>query len=120
MKIHYVKAAFIGLALCSSTAYAGEHQDKLAKCLIASTPEQDGDVLVQWIFVAMAAHPVTNELATVPANKRKEVTEKATTVFEKLMTETCGLETLNTIKFEGTESIGKPLKRLEGLQWMGF
>ena len=109
----------IGILLCSN-ALAGEHQDKLAQCLAKSTTQQDRNELVQWIFVAMSSHPLTSEFATIPAQKRKEITTRATRVFEKLMTDSCGLETLNTTKYEGTEAIGKAFETLGGIAMEGL
>ena len=59
--------------LCTPRALAGEHQTQLASCLVQATTTQDREALVQWIFVAMASHPMARELAAVPADKRKAI-----------------------------------------------
>lgn len=112
--------ALVFLGLFSLDLSAGEHQDKLARCLVESTTQEDRNALVQWMFVAMSAHPLTAELAAVPASKRKEATTRATAVFEKLMTETCGAETMGTIKFEGTESLSKAFEALGNVAMEGL
>ena len=106
--------------LCTPRALAGEHQTQLASCLVQSTTPQDREALVQWIFVAMASHPMARELANVPDDKRKATTARATAVFEKLMTDACGTETFNTVKYEGTESLGKAFETLGGVAMEGL
>ena len=120
MAYHYKHAALIFLGLSSAQVSAGEHQDRLAQCLIQSTTQDDRNLLVQWMFTAMSAHPLTSELATVPAPKRKAITAGATVVFEKLLTDTCGRETLETMKYEGTESLSKAFEALGSVAMQGL
>ena len=108
------------LLLCTPRALAGEHQTQLASCLVQATTTQDREALVQWIFVAMASHPMARELAAVPADKRKAITERATGVFEKLMLEACSTEMVNTVKFEGTEALSKAFETLGGVAMDGL
>lgn len=93
------------ISVCAP-AMAGEYQDKLSTCLAQSATQDDKDALVRWIFVAMSAHPLTEDLAKIPVDQRESITRKGGAVFEKLMTESCGAETIGTIKYEGTEAFG--------------
>lgn len=120
MSYYFKGAALALLGLLSTGANAGEHQEKLASCLVESTTTEDRNALVQWMFVAMSAHPLTSELAAVPEPRRKEVTARATRLFEKLMTETCGAETMDTIRYEGTESLSKAFEALGNLAMEGL
>jgi hypothetical protein len=120
MSYYFKATALLLLGLSSAGANAGEHQEKLASCLIKSTTTEDRNALVQWMFVAMSAHPLTSELATVPQSKREATTTRATRLFEKLMTETCGAETMDTIRFEGTESLSKAFETLGNLAMEGL
>lgn len=112
-----MKHLSIGLAACLAAAAtpplaAGEHQDALAICLTQSTSHHEKNALVRWIFVAMSAHPLTDDLGTVPAEKRAQVTREAGQVFATLITETCGRESAATIHHEGTDAFGKSFEVL--------
>ncbi len=102
-----------GLAMVASAPLAaGEHQERLASCLKESSTQADRDALVRWIFVAMSAHPLTADLAVVPADSASAVSRDASAVFAKLITVTCGAESAGTIKYEGTEAFGKAFEVL--------
>lgn len=102
-----------GLAMAASAPVAaGEHRERLAGCLKESSTQADRDALVRWIFVAMSAHPLTADLAAVPADTASAVSRDASSVFAKLITETCGAESAGTIKYEGTEAFGKAFEVL--------
>lgn len=104
----------IALAMLSalSPAMAGDYQERLATCLTGSANQDDKDALIRWIFVAMAAHPLTEDLAAIPAGRRETIVSEGSAVFQKLMTETCGEETVGTLKYEGTEAFGKAFEVL--------
>ena len=102
------------LALASALvpAWAGDYQDKLSACLTTSATEGDKAALIRWVFVAMSTHPLTESLATIPADQRATIVREGSAVFQKLMAETCGAETVGTLKYEGTEALGKAFEVL--------
>lgn len=112
-----MRKTIMGLAAClavclAAPATAGEHQERLADCLSQSSGQSDRDTLVRWIYVAMSAHPLTADLATVPADRAAEVSRDASAVFTQLITGTCGAESAATLKYEGTEAFGKAFEVL--------
>lgn len=102
----------LALASVLVPARAGEHQDRLAACLTTSATEADKAALIRWVFVAMSTHPLTESLASVPAEQRAAIVREGSAVFQKLMTESCGAETVGTLKYEGTEAFGKAFEVL--------
>jgi hypothetical protein len=100
------------LTSLAAPVMAGDYQDKLTACLTQSATQDDKDALVRWIFLAMAAHPLTHDLATIPNDRKEAVMRTSGAVFQKLMTESCGAETMGTIKHEGTEALGKAFEVL--------
>ena len=60
----------------------------------------------------MSTHPLTESLATIPADQRATIVREGSAVFQKLMAETCGAETVGTLKYEGTEALGKAFEVL--------
>lgn len=107
----YCGAGAVLISMCAP-AMAGEHQDKLAECLTQSATQEDKDALVRWIFAAMAAHPLTEDLAEISDDQRDVITRQGGAVFEKLMTDSCGAETIGTIRYEGTDAFGKAFEVL--------
>ena len=96
----------------ASGANAGPYGDDLSKCLVGSTTSEDKSLLVRWIFHALALNPTVAPMTEIPPDKREEVDRKTAGMFEKLLTETCLVETQQAIKYEGSAAVGESFKLL--------
>ncbi len=90
----------------SSSAFAGPFNDKLAICLVKSTTQDDKLTLIRWIFAAMASHPGVSDLSEVSAADGDRLNEQVADLFVSLLTERCGAETREAVKYEGEGAIG--------------
>ncbi|HEX7081215.1 MAG TPA: hypothetical protein VF329_09390 [Gammaproteobacteria bacterium] len=96
------KALAILVALLASTpSYAGPFTDELAKCLVRTTSEADREMLMRWVFAAMAAHPSVSELGNVSSERADELNRGAAQLFVTLLTERCKSETEQALTYEG-------------------
>ena len=97
-------ALVISAALCGG-ANAGVYGDDLAKCLLGQTPRQDRTNFMVYTFVAMAQHPAVQPYAAVTPEQLDELQSKAAHILERSLTETCRTETIDALKFEGTDAL---------------
>jgi len=86
-------------------AMAGPYSDEVSKCLVRSTSETDKNVLVKWIFAAVALHPELKSIAAVSEAERGMLNRNAARLFERLLTETCRVEVQQALKYEGPSTI---------------
>ena len=93
-----------GVAVCALApmAHAGIYSDDLAKCLVMSSSAEDQETLVDWVFVAISAHPAVQPYAKAPDAQRDEVNRKGAKLFERLLTSDCRKETIAALKYEGS------------------
>ena len=89
----------------SSSALAGPFNDKLAVCLVKSTTPQDKLTLIRWIFAAMASHPGVKDLSEVSAKDGDRLNRQVADLFVSLLTDRCGTETREAVKYEGQAAI---------------
>ncbi len=90
----------------STSAHAGPFNDKLAICLVKSTTQEDKLTLIRWIFAAMASHPGVKDLSEVSAGDGDKLNEQVADLFVSLLTDRCGVETREAVKYEGKGAIG--------------
>lgn len=107
MKTRIAIAAFAcgSCALGAVPAHAGLYSDDLAKCLVESTSVDDKNQLVKWIFSMVALHPAVKSIASVSDEARMESSRQTVQLFEKLLTETCLVQTQKAVKYEGPEAL---------------
>jgi hypothetical protein len=100
--MHLAKIALFGLLVLSSgISAAGESSEKLTKCLVASTTPEDKQILIRWIFGAVANHPVVSDIANLSPEKWDEISKKSAQVFQKLIAESCANESREAIINDG-------------------
>jgi len=85
----------------SGVATAGEHSEKLSKCLVSSVTAQDKAALVRWIFGAVASHPDVADIADLTPAKWEDISKNSAAVFEKLIADKCAAESRAAIINEG-------------------
>ena len=96
------KMALFGLLVVSSgISAAGESSEKLSRCLISSTTPEDKQVLIRWIFGAVANHPGVSDISNLSPEKWDEISKKGAHVFQKLIAESCANESREAIINDG-------------------
>ena len=102
--MQFAKIALFGLLILSSgIAAAGESSEKLSKCLVSSTTPEDKQILIRWIFGAVANHPNVSDISNLSPEKWDEISKKSAHVFQKLIAESCSLESREAIMNDGME-----------------
>jgi len=99
----YFLISFIGLV--PTSVQAGPYADDMAKCLVASTSENDKNNLVKWIFAAATLHPAVSSISSVSNTQRNELNIQTAKLFEKLLTESCKTQVQQALKYEGPSTI---------------
>ena len=94
------------LSLQAVPAAAGPYADEMTKCMVRSTTAADRTLFVRWFFVAAAAHPAVQPLATVTDAQRDDANRRTAELFQKLLTVSCRTEVQQAIRYEGPQSIG--------------
>jgi hypothetical protein len=91
--------------LAVAPAQAGPYADDLTKCLVRSTTGADKNALVKWMFATAALHPEVRSIASVSDAQREELNRSTARLFEKLLTESCGAEAREAVKYEGATTL---------------
>jgi len=89
------------MLLTSTTAFAGEHSERLSKCFMASTTEEDKTALVRWIFGAISRYPEVSDIANLSPQTWDEITKSSAHVLQKLIADKCASESRDAILNEG-------------------
>jgi sorbitol-specific phosphotransferase system component IIC len=99
--------ALIGLLLPFSAqrALAGPYGDSLGKCLVSKTTSVEKATLVRWMFAMMALHPEVQGSSSVTPTQREALTKETAQLFQRLLTEQCGTEAREAIKYEGMATL---------------
>jgi hypothetical protein len=98
-KLHALAA--IALLAMASPGLAGPYTDDLSRCLVDKSSAEDKNLLVRWIFVAMAQHPSVSSMTRITPAEVDNNNKAAAGLFVKLLTETCLEESRKAIKLEG-------------------
>lgn len=91
--------------LASERAAAGPFADDMARCLVKSASLEDRTLLVKWIFSALSIHPDLATMSAVTQQQREVLTKAAGALFQRLLIESCRLETQQAIQNEGQQTI---------------
>jgi len=91
---------------------AGPFTDKLSICLVQSTSDADKQLLIQWVFAAMSAHPSVHALSNVSVKKGQMLNKKTANLFMTLLTVRCKSEMKQALKFEGKSAFEASFKVL--------
>lgn len=104
----------IPLALLSAAlpVKAGSYGDDLSKCLVASTTDADRQLLVKWIFSAIALNRDVAQFVDMPDEVRAKINADAAGIFMRLLTDSCRSQTHDAFKYEGQAAIGPAFQLL--------
>lgn len=103
MRLSAAAASFAALlpALAPAPGLAGPAVDAMANCLVGNTSADDRVVLMRWMILSFAAHPVAGEGITMPEGAVDQVSQQVAAMFTTLLTQTCVAETKAAFAAEG-------------------
>lgn len=90
---------------CIGPALAGPYGDDMAKCLVKSASVADRTDFLKWLFAAISLHPEVQTMVTISAKQRDDIDRNAGTLFMRLLTQSCRVETQQAIRYEGPATI---------------
>ncbi len=91
---------------------AGVYADDVTRCVVKATSDADRLALVRWVFAAMALHPDLKAMAVVTPEDRTQINQTMSRLVERLLTQDCRKETVDAIKYEGSDFLGTTFKSL--------
>jgi bacterioferritin (cytochrome b1) len=97
--------ASLAASAISGPASAGIYTDDLTRCVVASSSATDRDMLMRWIFAAMAANPKIKDMSKMTVEQAEELSKSAAQLMQRLMLTDCRPQMLNAIKYESAGAI---------------
>ncbi len=109
-----VMQALLGLCVVSAgqTVWAGQYVDQLSQCLVNATSEQDRSTVVQWMFVALSAHPDLKGFSNVNPEQKDQLDRKLAAVLQNTIADKCQAQTKAVIQNEGIQAVGESFQAL--------
>lgn len=92
--------------------WAGQYVDQLSQCLVNATSEQDRSTVVQWMFVALSAHPDLKGFSNVSPEQKQQLDQKLATVLQNTIADKCQAQTKAVIQNEGIQAVGQSFQAL--------
>ena len=106
MRTQRITAVLLAFAWLSPTnASAGDHADKLAKCLVESTSQRDRIELVRWMFSAASLHPAVKPLSSVSEAQLDNANKVIADLVVRLLTDSCRAEAESALQHEGATTL---------------
>lgn len=96
--------ALLALAV-APPASAGPATDKLSTCLVQHTSPADRELLVRWIFAAMASHPGVKDMSAVSPETARKLNRDTGALFQELIVVRCRAETTAAFAADGQAAI---------------
>ncbi|KGT47353.1 MULTISPECIES: hypothetical protein [Acinetobacter] len=109
-----IRSALMATALFGTVqlANAGSTVDQLSDCLEKSTTAADKTTVMQWTFVALAAHPDLKAFSNVSAQHKESLNKNLAAVLQRILVEQCSAQTKAVIQAEGLEAVGNSFQAL--------
>lgn len=104
----------------SQAAVAGPFANKLATCLVKQTSEADKEILMQWIFAAMAHHPEVKQLSSVNPATAEKLNKTTANLFTDLVAVRCKEQTKDAINYEGDVALRVAFETLGRVAMQGI
>lgn len=92
--------------------WAGQYVDQLSQCLVNATSEQDRSTVVQWMFVALSAHPDLKGFSNVSPEQKDQLDRKLAVVLQNTIADKCQAQTKAVIQNEGIQAVGESFQSL--------
>ena len=96
--------ALLSLGIATPAA-AGPATDTLSTCLVQHTSPADRQVLVRWIFAAMASHPDVKDMSAVRPEVARKLNQDTGALFQELIVVRCRAETTAAFAADGQAAI---------------
>ena len=93
------------LFAAAPSALAGPYADALGKCLVGATTAAEKTTLVRWMFSIMSLHPDVQTSSAVTPHQRIAIAKQTAQLVERLLTESCGKEAREAIRYEGVSTV---------------
>jgi hypothetical protein len=103
-----IRTAFVVALLmfpAAPSALAGPYADALGKCMVGATTAAEKTTLVRWIFAMMALHPDVQTGSAVTSEQRTTLAKQIGQLVQRLLTESCGKEAREAIRYEGSSTL---------------
>lgn len=86
--------------------------EKLSECLVQSTTAQDKTVVLQWTFVALAAHPDLKALSQVTPEQKQKLDQTLAQTLQRILVDQCASQTKAVIQTDGLKAVGESFQDL--------
>lgn len=106
--------------LFATGAQAGAFTDDLTKCIVKSTSDDDKVALMQWVFMALAAHPSMKKFTNVTSDDQTDVNKRTGGLFIRLVTSDCRKEAVAALKYEGSDAFKASFSALGEIAMQGL
>ena len=112
--IKIMLCAFICLVGFTKFSSSGPFTDDLSRCVVVKTTNNDKIALINWMWIAMSAHPdIAKNMGSKISKRLKEVADKKVAyIVSNLFLDKCRSETDKAFKFEGDEAVVNAFKPL--------
>lgn len=106
--------AMLGFSVLGAgqVVWAGQYVDQLSQCLVSATSEQDRSTVVQWMFVALSAHPDLKGFSNVSPEQKDQLDRKLAAVLQTTIADKCQAQTKAVIQNEGIQAVGESFQAL--------
>lgn len=102
----------LSVMLAGQAVWAGQYVDQLSQCLVDATSEQDRSTVVQWMFVALSAHPDLKGFSNVTPEQKAQLDQKLAAVLQNTIADKCQAQTKAVIQNEGIQAVGQSFQAL--------
>lgn len=112
----FMARIIVGLVLFAGAppAQAGVFADDLSRCVVSKASPADFDVIIRWVFSAMATNPSIKSLTTLTDADRERMDEQFAALTDRLLLSDCRTQLSTAMKAEGNSVIEKSFQMLGG------
>ncbi|ENW02893.1 hypothetical protein [Acinetobacter beijerinckii] len=111
---HLSRSILMAAAVLGTTqiAIAGPTVDQLSDCLVKATTAADKTTVLQWTFMALAAHPDLKGFSNVTPEQKNQLDQNLAQVLQRVIVEQCSAQTKAVIQAEGIQAVGEAFQQL--------
>ena len=93
------------LLALAPAAQAGAFTDTLSVCLVKKTSDADKQLLVRWIFAALAQHPAVKDFARVSKEDADKLNADVAGLYQSLLVDRCRDEARDALQYDGNAAL---------------
>ncbi len=101
MKRNFMLIFFMLFMFVNGNSQAGQYSDDMSKCFVESSSARDKIQLVRWMVLAMSLHPAVEPMTSISKTQYNDTNKKTAELFQRLLVESCAVESRKAIKYEG-------------------